>query len=283
MLKSENIKNNIIDVFYGTIGSIFIAAGTTFFLLPYKISTGGFSGIATIFYYLYDIKIGTIILVLNIPFFIAGFFLIGMTFFVKTVYCTWLLSFSLNMFGNSTFLPSIDDRMLSTIFGGIIVGIGTSLVFLGSSSTGGSELLIQIIQCFSRKVKVSHLIVVIDSVVVLFNLLVFRELEIGLYSLIAIYLNSKMVDIISEGINFSKVVYIISSSPEEISQSILRKLQKGATGIYGKGMYKNEDKLIIMCVVKNRDLVKLKKIVYKIDKSAFMFITDSAYVYGLRI
>lgn len=281
MFNITKIKEIFEDFLYTTVGSVLISVGTSLFLLPYKISTGGFSGIATVFYYLYGIRIGSLILVLNVPLFIVGFFLIGKYFFIKTVYSTWLLSYVLNFIAELKVVVNVDDKMVAVIFGGIIVGIGTSLVFLGNSSTGGSELLIQIIQHFSKKIKISHLIIAIDSIVVIFNMLVFKNIEIGLYSLIAIYLNSKMVDTISEGINFSKVVYIISDKPNEISKSILNTLNKGVTGLYGRGMYRNEEMLILVCVVKNRDLLGMKKLVYSIDKNAFMFITDSAYVYGL--
>ena len=283
MFKSIGFKNIIVDLFYGTIGSILIALGTAIFLLPFKISTGGFSGIATIFYYLYKIKIGSIVLIMNIPLFIIGFFVIGKYFFIKTIYSTWLLSYSLNVFESLNINININDQLLATIFGGLIVGLGTSMVFLGETSTGGSELLTQIISNYSKKIKVSKLIIIIDSIVVMLNLVIFKQIEIGLYSLIAIYLNAKVLDIISEGINFSKVVYVVSSKPEQIADIIINELEKGVTGIYGKGMYKKEERLILVCVVKNRDVLRLKRIVYRVDKNAFMFINDSTYVYGLRV
>ena len=129
--------------------------------------------------------------------------------------------------------------------------------------------------------KVSKLLIIIDSLIVVLNLIIFKQIEIGLYSFIVIFLNSKIVDLFIEGVNFTKVVYIISDKTKEISNKILNELDRGATGIYGKGMYKNKDKLILMCVIKKRDLIRLKEIVRSIDNAAFMIISDAIDVYGL--
>ena len=182
---------------------------------------------------------------------------------------------SLNIFLN------IEDILLSAIYGGVIIGIGTTCIFKANNSTGGTELLIQIILSYKDNIKVSKLLIIIDSIIVGLNLIVFKQIEIGLYSFIVIFLNSKIVDLFIEGVNFTKVVYIISDKTMEISNKILNELDRGATGIYGKGMYKNKDKLILMCVIKKRDLIRLKEIVRSIDNAAFMIISDAIDVYGL--
>lgn len=269
------------DIIYTIIGCVFISAGIVFFLLPVKISAGGFSGIATVTYYLFELKMGYVIWILNIPLLIIGFFRIGKYFFFKTMFATWFLSFCIDFFENMNIILNINDVLLSAIYGGVIIGIGTTCIFKANNSTGGSELLIQIILSYKNNLKVSKLLIIIDSFVVLLNLLVFRQIEIVLYSFIVIFLNSKIVDVSIEGVNFSKTVYIISDKTKEISDKILNDLDKGVTGIYGKGMYKGNDKLILMCVIKKRDLLKLKDIVKRIDKSAFMIISDAVDVYGL--
>lgn len=277
----KNVKVLAKDIIYMLIGTIFISSGIVFFLLPNKISAGGFTGIATVFYYLFNFKMGTVIWILNIPLLIIGFFRIGKYFLAKTLFATWLLSASIDYFEILNIYLNINDVLLASIYGGIIVGIGTSFIFKAASSTGGSELLVQIILSFRKKLKVSKLLIIIDSCVVLLNLIVFREVTIGLYSFIVIFLNSKIVDLLVEGLNFSKVVYIISDKAEEVSGKILNELDRGVTGIYGKGMYKTNDKLILMCVIKKQDILKLKNIVKQIDKNAFMIVSDAIEVYGL--
>ena len=277
----ENYKTIIKDIIYSIIGCIFISAGIVFFLLPVKISAGGFSGIATVTYYLFNLKMGYVIWILNIPLLIIGFFRIGKYFFFKTMFATWFLSFCIDFLENMNIIFNISDVLLAAIYGGVMIGIGTTCIFKANNSTGGSELLIQIILSYKNNLKVSKLLIIIDSFVVFLNLIVFKQIEIGLYSFIVIFLNSKIVDLSIEGVNFTKIVYIISDKNKEISNKILDDLDKGITGLYGKGMYKNSDKLILMCVIKKRELLKLKEIVRKVDKYAFMIISDAVDVYGL--
>lgn len=277
----KNSKEIIKDIIYMIIGTTLIAGGIVLFLLPNKISSGGFSGIATIFYYLFDLKMGNVIWFLNIPLLVIGFFKIGKYFLFKTLVATWLLSFFINYFESLNIYLNINDVLLTSIYGGIIIGIGTSFIFKSNSSTGGSELLIQIILSYKKKLRVSKLLILIDSCVVLLNLIVFREIAIGLYSFIVIFLNSKIVDLLIEGLNFSKVVYIISDKYIDIAEKILHELDRGVTGLYGKGMYKSNDKLILMCVIKKQDILKLKELVKKIDDKAFMIVSDAIEVHGL--
>ena len=283
MIRNLKRKNIIIlkDIIFSIIGCIFISAGIVFFLLPLKISAGGFSGIATITYYLFNLKLGTVIWILNIPLLIIGFFRIGKYFFLKTMFATWFLSFCIDFFESLNIFLNIEDILLSAIYGGVIIGIGTTCIFKANNSTGGTELLIQIILSYKDNIKVSKLLIIIDSIIVGLNLIVFKQIEIGLYSFIVIFLNSKIVDLFIEGVNFTKIVYIISDKSTEISNKILNDLDKGLSGIYGKGMYQNKEKLILMCVIKKRDLIKLKEIVKQVDDAAFMIISDAIDVYGL--
>ena len=267
------------EIIYTILGTIIIAFGTVGFLLPNKLSSGGFTGIATIFYYLFNLPVGTTVILLNIPLFIIAFFRIGKAFLLKTIFGTISLSIFIDLFeGINAFT---DDRFLASIYGGILIGIGTSLVFKANNATGGSDLIVQLVQSFSKTLSASNLLVGADGAIVFLNLIVFGEIEIGLYSAITIYIMGKMIDIVFEGINFSKMVYIISDSSEEISKQIGIFIKKGTTGLYGKGMYFDREKLILMCVVKRRDIMKLKELVAKIDEKAFLIITDARDVYGL--
>ena len=124
------------------------------------------------------------------------------------------------------------------------------------------------------------LLVILDIIIVSLNLLFFKNIEIGLYSAIAIYIVGKMIDIVFEGINFSKMIYIISDEYEEISYVLNMELGRGGTGLYGKGLYLGEDKIIIMCVAKRREIIKIEEVVKEIDENAFIIISDVKEVYG---
>lgn len=272
-------KKTIYDATLIILGCALSALGTSCFLLPNKLSSGGFSGIATIIYYFYNIPMGTTIMILNIPIFIWAYLKLGKEFVFRTIIATFLYSGFINIFENVA--EFTHDFFLSSIYGGILIGLGLGLVFKANASTGGSDLLAHLTQQYHKQVSVSNILVFLDIMIVGLNLIAFRDIEIGLYSAIAIYLSGKMIDIVFEGINFSKMIYIISDKYEEILDAINQKADRGATGLYGKGGFTNKEKTVIMCVTKRRDIMMIKNIAKDIDKQAFIIITDAREVYGL--
>lgn len=273
------MMKKINDVILIIVGCMIAAFGTACFLLPNQLSSGGFAGIATIFYYFFNIQMGTTIIILNIPLFILGYFKLGKMFILRTCFATVLYSIFIDVF--SLISPFTDDRFLASIYGGIIIGFGLALVFRANTSTGGSDLIAYIAQNYNKEITISNILVLIDVVIVILNLIAFREIEIVLYSAICIYLIGKMLDLVFEGINFSKMIYIISDKYEEIEKVISLEIKKGATGFYGKGIYKGNDKTIIMCVSKRRNIMKIKEVVRGIDNNSFVIVTDVREVYGL--
>lgn len=269
------LKNNLLILFGGCIS----AFGTACLLLPNKLSTGGFSGIATVLFYLLNVRVGTIIILLNIPLFIWSFIKLGRKFLFKTIISTIIYSKMIDFFGFIN--VGIKDVFLASIYGGILVGVGLAIILREGASTGGTDLIANIIQKYNSQIKIGQVIIVLDFIIVGINMIVFQNLEIGLYSFIAIYLSGKMIDLVIEGINFSKMVYIISDKHHEISKMINKELQRGATLIYGKGSYTENNKIIIMCAVKRSNIIKIKSIIKNIDDKAFIIITDAVEVYGL--
>ena len=223
------------EILLSIIGCLLMAIGTCAFLLPNKLSSGGFSGIATIFYYLFDIKMGITVIVLNIPLFIISFFKLGKKFLFKTIITTILFSVLLDIFDNVYVFTQ--DKLLACIYGGFFIGIGSACILKANTSTGGTDLTAYVIRYFKPYIKLGNILVIIDIVIVLLNLLFLGNIEIGLYSFIAIYIVGKMIDILFEGINFSKMIYIISEKYQEISKSINIEFERGVTGFYSKGMY----------------------------------------------
>ena len=276
--KSANIRNYLINVTYITIGCIIMGIGTSLFLLPNKLSTGGVSGIATIGYYLLNVPLGTTILVLNIPLFIIAFFKVGKELFINSIIGTILLSQAINLFERIE--PLTQDRPLACIYGGILVGVGMAIVLKGNGSTGGTDLLTYIIRRYRPHFKSSSLIVIIDVIIVILNVFFFKEIEIGLYSAIAIYIMGKMIDIVFEGINFTKMIFIVSNKYKEIANKIGEKYGRGSTAIYAKGMYTREKKMMLLCVVSRNEVAKIKEISLNIDPKSFIIIANARETWG---
>lgn len=179
------------------------------------------------------------------------------------------------------FKPLTEDRILACVYGGIITGFGTAIILKVGSSTGGSDLLSNIIKGFNPSIRVGNMIVIIDIIIVTLNVLFFKEIEVGLYSAIAIYIMGKIIDIIFEGVYFTKLLIIISDKNEEIAKEIGKNIKRGTTGLYGKGMYTNEEKLVLMCAAARGDVSKVKDTARKIDPKSFIIITNSREVVGL--
>lgn len=277
-LNMNKIKEILIECIETIIGTAIMAIGISLFLLPNQLSSGGFSGIATITYYLLNIPVGTMVLVLNIPLFIIAFFKIGKSFFFKSLLGTISLSVFIDFF--EKFTPLTQDRFLACIYGGIIIGIGTAIVLRSRSSSGGTDLISNIIREYNHKIRMGTVIVIVDTIIIALNIIFFKELEIGLYSAIAIYLDGKMIDIIFEGIYFTKLLFIISDKNEQIAKTIGKEIKKGSTGLYGKGMYSNEDKLILVCAAPRGDIAKIKELARNIDPHCFIILSNAREVFG---
>lgn len=274
-------KNSFLkDIILTVLGTIFSGFGMASFLLPNKLSSGGFTGIATIFYYLFNWNLGITVILLNIPFFIFAFIRIGKRFLFKTILGTTLLSVFIDIF--ERYIPTLTtDRLLASIYGGVLIGLGTGIIFKAHTSTGGTDLIVQITKSYKTKMSSSKLLSIIDIAVVVLNVICFREFEIGLYSAIAIFIDGLMIDIIFEGITFSKQVFIISNKSSEIVRILHNDLKAGATELYGKGSYLNEKKIIVMSVMNRREIPLLREKVNEIDSNAFLIVSNAREVYGL--
>lgn len=274
----NQLKETLKEYIMITLGCIAMAIGTSLFLLPNELSTGGFSGISTILYYLFKFPLGTIMLVLNIPLLLVSYFKIGKQLFVRSIYGTIILSVFIDLLDKLDTLTH--DRFLGCIYGGIMVGIGTAVILKFNASTGGSDLLSYIIRAYKPQLRTSTLILIIDAIVIALNVFFFKTIEIGLYSAIAIYLMGKMIDIIFEGVNFTKVMLIISPHYQEIAAKIGTEVNRGSTGLYSKGMYENKEKMTLLCVGSRTESYHIQSIAKKIDHSAFIIVLNAREVLG---
>lgn len=260
------------------LGCTIMAAGVSLFLLPNELSTGGFSGIATIVYYFFKVPMGVTVLALNIPLLIIAYFKIGKQLFARSIYGTIVFSLMIDLIDKIT--PLTHDRFLGCIYGGIFAGIGTAIILKFDASTGGSDLLSHIIRAYKKQYKSSSLILAVDTVVIALNVIFFKNIEIGLYSAIAIFLMGKMIDLIFEGVNFTKVIFIISPKYEEIAGQISASINRGSTGLFSKGMYTDQEKLTLLCVGSRTEAYEMQSIAKEIDKEAFIIIMNAREVIG---
>lgn len=260
------------------IGCFIMALGTSQFLLPNQLSSGGFAGISTIVYYFMGVPLGTTMFILNIPLLILSYFRIGKKFILKSLAGITILAIFIDILDR--FPPLTEDRFLGCVYGGIVMGIGMALVLKANSSTGGTDLLSYIIRTYKPYYSSSSLIVCVDIIIVALNVFFFKNIEIGLYSAITIYLMGKMIDIVFEGVNFTKVMFIISDKYEKIASEVGEKIDRGSTAIYAKGMYTNKEKMMLFCVGSRSQIVKIKQMAFSIDNKAFIVIANARETWG---
>ena len=273
-----NVKKYALEYIYIIIGAFLMAVSTALFLLPNQLSTGGISGISTILYYLFNYPVGLTMLLINVPLFVIAMVKVNKRLFFKSILGTVLLSVFIDLLEKLS--PITNDRFLACIYGGIIMGIGTAIILKAGASTGGTDLLSYVIRAYNNKFKSSRVIIIADTIIIFFNIIFFKEIEIGLYSVIAIYLMGKMIDIIFEGIYFTKIMFIISEKYEEISKEIGILVKRGSTGIYSKGMYSGKQNVMLFCVASRKEVAEIKQIIKQIDKNAFIVTTDAIETLG---
>lgn len=273
--------NILLDLFFIILGVYLISIGTNIFLLPHKMTTGGASGIATILYYTLNIPMGLSIVIINLPLFLISIYKFGFKFSFKTIAATILLSIFLEVFKyNDIIENSPTDLFTSCIFGGILTGLGLSIVFKAGASTGGSDLLAQIIFKMIRVEKLSNILIIIEVVIISSIIIVFKDINIGLYSLVALFISTKVIDLVFSGVDYVKVVTIITKKTDKIIEPILNDLKRGATVTNSLGAHSKEEITTITCIITRPQIAKIRSIIHDNDSDAIMYITSAIEATG---
>lgn len=259
------------------VGSAIVAIAFNLFLLPNRIASGGVSGISTIVYDIFAITPAFTQWAFNIPLFIAGILLLGgFKYGLKTLVGTAFLPLVVLL--TRDVAPATSDPLLGALFGGIGVGIGLGIVFRSNSSTGGTDLAAQIIHKYTG-LSLGACVFMIDGLVVATSAIVFN-IELALYALIALYITGKTIDLVQMGVGYAKVALIISEKQEEVQQGLLKEVDRGVTKLEGYGGYTNHKRPVLMCVVNQMEVTKLKQVVRNVDPNAFVIVTNATEVLG---
>lgn len=244
---------------------------------PAGLVTGGVSGIAIIVKCLTGLPLWITNTALNIPLFLAAWKIEGGRFLKRTAIATAALSISLGVIPEVKLLTG--EIFLSSLFGGIVTGVGTGLVFMFSATTGGTDMLAALIRRKIKHYSIAQIMQVLDGLVVLAGAAVFG-VPYALYALISIYAVAKVSDGILEGINFSKQAFIISDQYQEIGDAIMNRMGRGVTSMDAVGMYSGQGRKMLFCVVSKKEIVQIRDIVQELDKKAFLIVSDVKEVFG---
>ncbi len=263
------------------IGAFIMASGYVLFISPYKIVPGGVYGIGIILYHTFGLPVGLTGLALNIPLAIIGVRLLGPRFGVKTVVGFFLASGFIDgmtiIYGD---VPLVEnDALLSSIFGGVLLGLGLGLIFKARATSGGSSIVAMMITKYTR-IPLGQSLMIIDALIVMLGLLSFGDWTIPLYSLIVIFITGKVIDVVLEGFTYEKTLFIVSEKYDEIASKIIYDLRRGGTYIEGKGMYNQDEKKIIFVNVTRREVAILQDFINQIDPDAFVTVIEASEILG---
>lgn len=258
-------------------GAAVTAVALDWFLVPNRIAAGGVSGLATIAFHLFGWPVGLVMLALNIPLFLAGIWVIGLRFGVKTLVGTVATSVFVD-----AFVPYLEpitrDPLLASVYGGFIAGLGLGITFRFGGSTGGTDMAARLIQRLSS-LSVGSALLAVDGAVILASAVAF-DAEVALYALISVFITTKTIDLVQEGRPYAKAAFIISERAAEIGEAILNELERGATSLAGRGLYTGAQREVLFVIVGRHEIQALRSLVRAIDPKAFVTITDVSDVLG---
>ncbi len=280
--KQKSILQTILlDILtYGISGCIFAVAIRTF-TAPNKIAPGGVTGLATVINYLFQLPIGAVSFLINIPIFIWAFFEIGYKLVTKTIAASLITSIAIDWLGG--LLPTYcGDPMLAAIFGGLLEGVSLAIVFMRGATTGGTDMVARVLKRRFRNLSTGKLMMCVDVIVVLFSAAVYRRIESVLYAIIYLFVSTNVIDAILYGADSGngKVLWIVTQYPTQVAQRILKEVDRGVTAMHSKGMYSGREGEVLMCAVSRSEVYQVMDLVKDEDKAAFMIVGDAGEIRG---
>lgn len=261
------------------IGGAIYAVAVILFLSGNEISPGGLTGISTMLNYLYGLPVGTVVFILNIPILVIGFIKFGGIFIVKTAVSTVVISITLDI--AEELLPELKiNPVLAAVFGGLLMGLSISMFMLRGSTTGGVDIIAMLINQRFPHLTVGRLMLASDAFIVAFSALVYKNIESALYSVIALYASSRIMDVMLYGADKGKIVYIITENSACVAEKIMSIVRRGITVIDVTGAYTGRKLKMLMCTVRRNEVSAVCKTARENDKGAFIVVAEAGDILG---
>ena len=274
-------KDRLLDAAAIVLGTAAVAAGLAVFTIPNDIAPGGVSGLATALAQLlqHRIGVGTLTLLLNLPLFFAAWHILGFRPLVTTLAATLLLSVLIDVF--CVVLPVYTNNvLLAAGLGGVLCGAGMGLLFVRGASTGGTDLLSLMLHRAFPNLSVSTLLLAVDALVVLLAVVVFRNVEVALYSVVTLYVTSKVIDGIMQGVDYAKVIYVVTEQGDAMNERLMQETACGVTVLHARGGYTGREKQLLMVITRRNEFSQTLSVIKSVDKAAFLFVSAATEVHG---
>ena len=277
--KGQAAKRLLLDSGFYLLGSVLYALSVNIFSAPNQIAPGGVTGVSTLLNYLFDLPIGTMILVINLPLLLAAWKGLGKVFTIRTAVVTVVSSAVIDI--TAPFLPRFEgDKILVALFGGVLAGTGLGLIYMRGATTGGSEIVARLLERKLRHIPIGRLILLVDGVVVAASALVYRNLESALYAMVLIFVSSSMMDALVYGGDSGKMLLIMTNREQEVADEVMRRMKRGVTMLNAAGAYTGEDRRVLLCAVRRSEMYQLRTLVHDMDPQAFMIVVSTDEVLG---
>lgn len=270
----------LLEYMWMTIGSVLYSAGIALFLDPNNLAPGGVSGISIILSNYIPVDTGSIIFILNIPIIILGFIKLGRKVMWRTFYCLIVNSFVVDALLSLQTNALTNDLLISAIAGAGLSGLGIGIIMKRGGTTGGADIIVRILRKKHPHMKTNELFSIMDCAVVALSAIAFKNLEVALYALIAVFVSAFVLERVLYGTDEAKLIYIISDKSAEIAKRLLTELEIGVTFVEGKGAYSGKEKKVILVVMRKTLAPKAEEIVKVCDPLAFMIISSATEIYG---
>ena len=249
--------------------------------MPANIAPGGAVGIALMMNYVTGLPVGRMTLLVNLPLLVLAWFYLSRRFALRTAVACGICSIILDYVVAPICPVYAGDRMMSSLYGGILVGIGMAFIFLSGSTTGGSDVAGYLFQKKYPHVQIGRALLIIDGIILSLSIFVFRNVDAALFGMISLYAQTKVIDTIIYGSDAGSKASIITAHPDEIAGRIIRELDRTATILPGKGAYSGRETSVVLCTVRKSEFARLKRIIHETDENAFVMVTETTEVIGL--
>ena len=277
--KSISVRDLILDFLFTVIGTALVGFSLSIFTVPNDIAPGGVSGMATALAFITPIRVSVWTLMMNIPLMVAAWRRLGPRALFYTLIATLLLSFFIEI--GARFLPQYTtDHLVASLMGGVVSGLGMGILFVRGISTGGTDLLALILKKLLPNVPTGTLLMFVDVTVVAIATLIFRDFDVAIYSSITIFVFSKVIDTITQGVDYAKVIYTVTEHGEAVVQALNEQTDRGSTLIPAIGGYTGGSKQIVMTVTRRSVVAQTLRIIRQTDPRSFTFVMDSTEVHG---
>jgi len=273
------VTSELKNILLITLGSALLAFGVTAFLLPAQIATGGTPGMSIIIHYVSNVAVSLAMLMVNIPLIIAGIKFVTPAFAARTIFSVSMTSLFIEIYPNLFIFPTISDMLLSTLYGGICIGVGVGFILKGQASAGGTTIIAKIISNYTS-IKPAQAILVLDVIIICAIAIIYKDMELALWSLMSIYVSAKVIDKILSGSVAEKVVHIVSKHSQEIGVKISEELGRKGTILSGHNLTLQTPKEILFVVVGSREIEKLKAIINQHDEQALVIVMEASEMMG---